>query len=85
MERFLGIYKQLSSETPDRESMKTKPKKWMKDFLELTEGHQKASVTPYMHVLAYHVHDQIRRFGNIRKYSGQGEFSVIMLTLLNAN
>ena len=36
------------------------------------EGHHKSCVTPYMHVFAYHVPDQIREHGNIRQFSGQG-------------
>ncbi len=36
------------------------------------EGHQKSCVTPYMHVFAYHVPDQIREHGSIRQFSGQG-------------
>ena len=72
---FLKIYKQLSSEAPDLNMLETESRVWIKDFLSLAttlEGHQKSSVTPYMHVFAYHVPDQIRRHGNIRRFSGQG-------------
>ena len=50
-------------------------KEWINDFIglgHLLEGHQKKCVTPYMHILAYHVPDQIKRHGNIRRFSGQG-------------
>ena len=72
---FLKIYKQLSSEAPDLNMLETEPRAWIQDFLSFTttlEGHQKSSVTPYMHVFAYHVPDQIRRHGNIKRFSGQG-------------
>ena len=72
---FLKIYKQLSSEAPDLNMLETEPTAWIQDFLSFTttlKGHQKSSVTPYMHVFAYHVPDQIRRHGNIRRFSGSG-------------
>ena len=72
---FLNIYKQLSSETPDHVSLEKDTKEWINDFIglgHLLEGHQKKCVTPYMHILAYHVPDQIKRHGNIRRFSGQG-------------
>ncbi len=40
-------------------------------FCHVFEGHHKSCVTPYMHVFAYHVPDQIREHGNIRQF-GQG-------------
>lgn len=36
-------------------------------------GYQKTDVTTvYMHCLAYHIPDQIRRYGYLRMFSGQG-------------
>ncbi|KAL5469472.1 hypothetical protein EMCRGX_G030729 [Ephydatia muelleri] len=50
-----------------------KAKRWINSFLSIpAEGYQKARVTPYMHCLAYHIPDQIRRYGNLRMFSGQG-------------
>ena len=45
---FLGLYKQLSSKTPDVGSLESEAKEWIKHFLSLTtmEGHQKCCVTP---------------------------------------
>ena len=54
--------------------MLMKMQKMVEDFLSLSKvlvGHQ--CVTPYMHVLAYHVPDQIRLHGSIRQFSGQGK------------
>ena len=41
-------------------------------FSHVFEGHHRNCVTPYMHVFAYHVPDQIREYGNVRQFSGQG-------------
>ncbi|KAL5517740.1 hypothetical protein EMCRGX_G003349 [Ephydatia muelleri] len=34
-------------------------------------GYEKSHVTPYMHCMVYHVPECIRRYGNLRKFSGQ--------------
>ena len=50
-------------------------KQWVRDFLQLgtqLQGYQKKHVTPYMHVLVYHIPGMLRRFGNIKQFSGQG-------------
>ena len=36
------------------------------------EGHQKRNITPYMHAMVYHVPDMMKRFGNVKQFSGQG-------------
>ncbi|KAL5474608.1 hypothetical protein EMCRGX_G026580 [Ephydatia muelleri] len=35
-------------------------------------GYEKSHVTPYMHCMVYHVPECIRRYGNLRTFSGQG-------------
>ena len=50
-------------------------KNWIRLFLSLEkdcEGFQRKNVTPYMHALVYHVPIMIEKFGNIKKFSGQG-------------
>lgn len=49
-------------------------KKWVEDFLALGrhEGYQKRHVTPYMHAIVYYSPTQIRMYGNLRIFSGQG-------------
>ncbi len=72
---FLTLYKYLSSACPDAETVDKNAKKWVEDFVSLNkllDGHQRKNVTPYMHILAYHVPDQIRLHGSIRNFSGQG-------------
>ena len=47
----------------------------MKEFLELgrhCDGYQKSCVTPYMHILVFHVPDFIKANGNIKQFSCQG-------------
>ena len=73
---FLSVYGQLSSADPDPNLVDEQAKQWINDFVALSssmEGHQKSCVTPYMHVLAYHVPDMIRKHGSIRRFSGQGK------------
>ena len=36
------------------------------------DGHSKSNVTPYMHILACHVPTQMRLYGSIKVFSGQG-------------
>lgn len=52
----------------------TQAKSWVKLFLTLNhlQGYQKKCVTPYMHSLVYHVPAQLRMFGNLMRFSGQG-------------
>ena len=67
--------------SPDADTIQLKAKQWITDFLSLSKnlsGHQKCSITPYMHVLVYHVPDQIRRYGSVRFFSGQGKLIMTM-------
>ena len=59
-----------------------KVKNWITLFLSLgtkCEGHHKKNVTPYMHALICHVPEQIEKYGNIKMFSGQGEFWICRL------
>lgn len=42
------------------------------------EGYTRKSVTPYMHILVFHVPQMIQKYGNIKKFSGQGELQMVM-------
>ena len=35
-------------------------------------GYYKKDVTPYMHIMVYHVPEMISHYGKIKKFSGQG-------------
>ena len=37
-------------------------------------GYEKSHVTPYMHCMVYHIPECIRRYGNLRTFSGQGVY-----------
>ncbi|KAL5474796.1 hypothetical protein EMCRGX_G026806 [Ephydatia muelleri] len=64
----------LSAEVPIHpDTMHQKAKQWIDSFLSIPAGgYKKSHVTPYMHCMAYHVPECIRRYGNLRKLSGQG-------------
>jgi len=50
-------------------------KDWVNKFLALgdrCEGFQRRSITPYVHIMVYHVPSMLRRFGNLKQFSGQG-------------
>ncbi|KAL5488880.1 hypothetical protein EMCRGX_G017893 [Ephydatia muelleri] len=73
---FEVLYNLLSSETPPpnaADDIHLKAKRWIQLFLRIkSDGHQKKFVTPYFHVMVYHVPDAIRQFGNIKQFSCQG-------------
>ena len=53
-------------------------KEWVNLFLTLStkcEGFQRKNITPYIHSLVYHVPEMIKKFGNIKQFSGQGKVS----------
>ncbi|KAL5468683.1 hypothetical protein EMCRGX_G029790 [Ephydatia muelleri] len=73
---FEVLYNLLSSKTPPpnaADDIHLKAKRWIQLFLRIkSDGHQKKFVTPYSHVMVYHVPDAIRQFGNIKQFSCQG-------------
>eukprot|EP00731_Ephydatia_muelleri_P031016 Em0022g530a len=73
---FEVLYNLLSSETPPpnaADDLHLKAKRWIQLFLRIkSDGHQKKFVTPYFHVMVYHVPDAIRQYGNIKQFSCQG-------------
>ena len=48
-------------------------------------GYEKSHVTPYMHCTVYHVPECIRRYGNLRTFSGQGVYIYQLMVILNGN
>ena len=58
-------------------SLLQKTLRWIKEFTNLKmDGHSKSNVTPYMHIMAYHIPHQIDLYGRIRRFSGQGLFKL---------
>ena len=53
---------------------------WINDFTAIPlDGHSKNNVTPYMHIMACHIPDQMRRHHGIKKFSGQGKKYITMV------
>ena len=40
---------------------------------DLMQGYQPKHVTPYMHIMIYHVPKMLRVFSNIKQFSGKGK------------
>ena len=62
--------------------LSTQTKEWVELFLSLasnSEGYQKACVTPYMHMMASHIPDQMRSLNGIIRFSGQGTVFILCL------
>lgn len=51
----------------DEESLRTKLKKWLKDYLSIEK-----TITPYIHIFCHHVPDFIEKYGNLNLFSMQG-------------
>ena len=46
---------------------------WIEDFINIDlDGHSKGNVTPYMHLMAFHIPWQMRQYHGIKHFSGQG-------------
>ena len=55
--------------------MNMQAKDWVNNFLALgdrCEGFQRRSITPYIHIMVYHVPFMLKRFGNLKQFLGQG-------------
>ena len=53
-----------------------KAKEWIKLYLSLSNkllGYANKDITPYMHIMVFHVPRIIKRYGNLKQFSGQGE------------
>ena len=57
----------------------------MEDFVAIgqLQGHQKAKVTPYMHILALHVPQQMEMWNGIKRFSGQGTCIIVVSKVFN--
>ena len=64
-------------------------KDWVDDYTDLRDVHcsyRPQYVTPYMHILTYHVPHLIRMYGNIKQFSCQGkEYLMIITEYVNLN
>lgn len=76
--KFQFIYKIISSISPteaEKENLFERKRSWVRTFVGLgrfLEGFNKRHVTPYMHILVYHLAKLIIDLGNIKYFNGKG-------------
>ena len=54
-------------------------KEWISLFLEIgqypiSDGYQPILITPYMHIMVFHIPEMINAHGNIKQFSCQGMY-----------
>ena len=75
---FETIYSILNSRSSSKlevDSFFELPRKWVLDFRSLSEhleGYDSKSITPYIHVMVYHVPKMLKTYGSIKQFTGQG-------------
>jgi hypothetical protein len=75
---FEAIYSILNSWSPSKlevDSFFELARKWVLDFRSLSEhleGYDSKSITPYIHVMVYHVPKMLKTYGSIKQFTGQG-------------
>lgn len=76
---FGDLYKMMNKDNPSEQEINNvyfvKAQEWITTFTSLgslCQGYQKERVTPYMHIMAYHVPRLMMLHKGIRKFSGQG-------------
>ncbi|XP_077863939.1 uncharacterized protein LOC100367812 [Saccoglossus kowalevskii] len=73
-QEFSKLYELMKSK-PDYAMFQEKAKEWIRLFQSLSTkctGYQKERITPYMHILAYHVPMMMKIHGDITLFTGQG-------------
>lgn len=75
---FGKLYSTLSEWNPPLDKIDfffEESKKWINEFLDLgrsLEGYDSKCITPYMHILVYHVPQLMKMYGGIKQFTGQG-------------
>ena len=75
---FKSIYGVISAWSPSDTDIETyfeKANDWALDFLRLSkfsEGYDRKSVTPYMHIMIYHVPYFLKKYRSLKQFTGQG-------------
>ena len=73
---FLEVYQKVSSDVLDQAEIETYfslAQKWVAQFRALSrhlEGYD--SITPYIHIMLYHVPRLLKQHGTLKSFSGQG-------------
>ena len=77
-EDFKNLYKIMNAWSPPQIEIDIffkNAKSFVLKFLSLgkyLEGYDSSSITPYMHIMVYHVPKMLKTFGSIKQFTGQG-------------
>lgn len=74
-EELYNIITDLNISSNDSLAIFTKAKSWINLFCSLRgkrSGYERPRVTPYMHIIPYHIPFFIEKHGGFKKFSGQG-------------
>ena len=66
---FYGLIRYLSQSECDADYFEKNSKEWVRFF---TTIYQSKDVTPYIHCFAQHVHEFLRKYGNVVIFNQQG-------------
>lgn len=56
-------------------------KEWVNTLKNKAERAQKKFITPYIHALVYHVPNMLRKYGNLKQFSCQGQHRYISIQI----
>ena len=74
-EKALKLFTVWSPSKLEVDSFFELARKWVLDFRSLSEhleGYDSNSITPYIHVMVYHVQKMLKTYGSIKQFTGQG-------------
>ena len=80
-----GIWCSLKFNMANEHILYSQAQEWITTFTSLgssCQGYQKERVTPYMHIMAYHVPRLMMLHKGIKKFSGQGTCELLKSNLL---
>ena len=72
---YYGTVSDFQLKADQAKEVFNKAKKWVPLFFSLggiRPGYEKCRVTPYMHVMVYHIPYFIQEYGSIKRFTGQG-------------
>lgn len=83
---FKKLYSFLTSAHPDTTKLEEyfqDAKKWIDTFVSLSHSrhlYKRSNITPYMHIMVYHVPEFIEKYKSLKMFSGQSLEKTIDLT-----
>uniref|UniRef100_A0A1X7V9Q9 Uncharacterized protein n=1 Tax=Amphimedon queenslandica TaxID=400682 RepID=A0A1X7V9Q9_AMPQE len=70
---FKVIHEMIGISNPTDDQIHAVQSEWIQDFLKFPyDGYSKSNVTPYMHVMGYHIPHLIKCHAGVKRFSGQG-------------